>query len=225
MKRASFSAILILAGLCVLASLAQTDQTEKSVSDILERQVTTSDVEYLTPKYAFNHSLVSARVPGGIINMQGCSDEPAAQIASLPQATLRETLEAIVQKAPQYRWLVDEGVVNLLPVDDEPELLKVRISKLRVKNAISINVALNKLFALPEVKNAIEKLQLSPGVQMIKRLVSLNPNPPRYNIECKDMTVREALNTIARSHGQAVWEYRERRCEGKVEYGVSFIVQ
>jgi hypothetical protein len=134
-------------------------------------------------------------------------------------------LEAVIQTDPRYHWRVDDGVVNLLPVDDEPQLLKVRINKLTVKNVTLANAALGKLLALPEVKEAIERLQLSPGVQMIKRLVSLNPDPPKYTFRFKNVTLREALNIIARVHGRAVWEYREQRCEGKIEYGFNFIVQ
>lgn len=225
MKRNSFFAVLVLVSLCSPASSVQNRETQQTVSDVLERQVASSNGDYHPAPFAFVNSLVITHVPGGIVRILDCADAQPALVGHLPQATLRETLDVIVQANPEYRWQVDDGVVNLLTARDEPALLKVRISKLEVKNAPSINAVLTTLQSLPEVRDAIAKLQLSEGVKIIVGPRSLNLERPQYTIQLKDVTVREALNAIVRAQGRAVWEYKERRCSGTTEYSIDFVVR
>ncbi len=226
MKKLSLSGMLILLSLSLLAYATQTDQTQSSVPNVLKRQVTVSDSERPTAHSAFLESLVNARVPGGIVTILNCGNRQGGQQTHLSSGTLKKTLDAIVKANPEYRWQVDDGIINLLVTHGKPELLDVQISKLKVDNAASIEAVADSLFALPEVKDAIAKLQLAPGVHFIVKPISLNPErKPTYSIECENMTVREALNAIVRTHGRSVWEYKEQRCDGKTEYTLQFIAQ
>jgi hypothetical protein len=83
MKRDWFFSILILIGLGVPAVSIQTNQTEKPVPDVLERQVTMSDLESLGSRDAFMHSLIKTRIPGGTVRIQDCGDKPDVQMAQL----------------------------------------------------------------------------------------------------------------------------------------------
>jgi hypothetical protein len=227
MKRRAFFLILVFISLCLSEILAQASQVERAAvaADILQRRVVTTQAGYLPIQSAFIASLSSTRVPGGIVTVLGCEANPTTQTQSLPEATLREALDAIVQTDPGYQWQINSGVVNLVPASNEPALLNVRINRLRVKNATSINKALGKLYALPEVRAAIAELQLSEAVRFIKELKSLEQEPSQYSIECEGVTVREALNAIVRAHGRAVWQYKERHCDGKVEFSIDFVVK
>lgn len=226
MKNSSLFGALILLSLPLLIHAVQTDLAQSDVPDVLERQVTASKGEYPTTHSAFLESLISARVPGGIVTILNCDNTHPRRQTYLSPGTVRETMDTIVKTNPEYRWQVDDGVINLLTVHDEPTLLNVRISKLKVEDARSVNTILSNLFDLPEVKGAIAKLQLIPGVKFIVGPIPMDPERrPKYTVECEDVTVREALNAIVRVHGRAAWEYKEQRCDGKTMYTVDFIVK
>lgn len=46
-----------------------------------------------------------------------------------------------------------------------------------------------------------------------------------YTLDLTNVTLREALNAIARSNGKGVWEYRERHCNAKYEFQIQFLVR
>lgn len=205
-------------------ALAQTDQTQRDAPDVLDCQVTESNVEHSTTRFSFVISMSNARVPGGIVTIQNCDEKQTGQPTYLFAGTLKEALDAIVKANPKYHWQVDNGVINLLISHDEPALLNVRIDKLKVENAPNINVILDNLLELPEVKAAIVKLNfIPPDMKII--LESALPPRKRYTVECENVTVREAMNAIARAHGRAVWEYKEQRCKGETVYTANFVVR
>ncbi len=225
MKTIVFFSVLVLICLCVQANSLQTRQEESLSSNVLVRQVTLKEPFYPTAGSAFVSSLASAGVAGGIVRILDCGEEPRDGMGYLPPCYLQEMLDRIVGLAPDYHWEIQDEVVNFLPIQDEPPLLKVRVNSFTLKDAPSVDVALNKLYSLPQVKKAVNDLQLTYGVVIISRLSTPNAAPPKYTIECNDVTVREVLNAIARAHGRAVWEYKERRCNGKTVLTIQFIVQ
>jgi hypothetical protein len=224
MKRVGLLSALIFLCLSLLTYAVQTEQKGSAVPDVLERQVTPVNSEFVTTHSSFLESLVSARVPGGIVTILNCEHEQPRKRTDLFPGPLKEALDAIVKADPQYLWQVDDRVINLRPLHDEPALLNVRINKLDVENASSVDAVVDKLFDLPEVKEAITKLQLSPGVHLIVGPVSFNPERlQKFSIECENVTVREALNAIVRAHGRSLWEYKEQHCNGKTIYNVDII--
>ncbi|MEW6130730.1 MAG: hypothetical protein AB1757_27110 [Acidobacteriota bacterium] len=226
MKKISLWSLFILLGVPVLIGAFQANQAQNASSDVLERTVTASQSEYSTTLASFMESLLSARVPGGIVTILHCDNNLPIRHTSLSSGTLREAMNTIVNANPEYRWQINDGVINLLPVQDEPSLLNVRISKLKVKDARSIETIRSNLFELPEVKEAIAKLQLTPGVKFIVGPIPLDPERrPKYSLECENVTVREALNAIVRAHGRAAWEYKEQRCDDKTIYNVNFVIE
>lgn len=51
------------------------------------------------------------------------------------------------------------------------------------------------------------------------------PGERHYTLNLANVTVREALNAIARAHGKGVWEYKERHCNGKADFQIQFLVR
>jgi hypothetical protein len=222
MKTIRLAATIIWVSLSVLAYTRQTIQTGSATPDALERQVRNNE-PYSTTLSSFLISLVTAHVPGGIVTIEHCDDRQASQPTLFTSGSLRDSLQEIVKTNPEYQWQLHDGVVNLLPTRDEPALLTVRINRLKMEDAPTIGAILGELFELPEVRDAIAKLQLSPGTKVV--FGSGSPPREKYTVECRDVTVREALNAIVRAHGRAVWEYKEQRCDGKIVYTVNFIAK
>jgi hypothetical protein len=170
-------------------------------------------------------TLKESRTPGGVVRINECRSDgdTATPFAEMNSATLRDVLDGITILDPQYRWQVDNGVVNLVPrLQPLPELLNTRIKKFEVKDATGISYMLSELQSLPEVREQVVKLNLSQALQW-RTILPLYPQK-RYDISCEDVTLQEALNAIVRTYGRGVWEYKETHCPGQpVEYSLHFI--
>lgn len=203
-------------------AFAQSGQVAKTASpvSVLERQVPEVDSQYLTTVDAFSLALNYAGVPGGIIKIGNCEEDTFKQPLRTQGLSLREVLKTIATADPRYRWVHEDGVVNLIPSMGEPDLLKVRIAEFDAESVASADAALSRLLALPEVKGRIAELRLKHGLTLFVSPVS--PNPTRFDVHCKSVTLREALNAIARAQTRAVWDYVEIHCGGRDEVVIRF---
>jgi hypothetical protein len=216
--------IVILSLPQLILSQARQSTKQPLSGDILERRVPGDDLEYLTTTNAFRAALAGAGATGGIASVAtGCEDDPIVQRWMPVGASLKSVLDWIVAADPGYRWGSDSGVINLLPKDSEPALLKTRISRFRLDKSTDIDSAVDQLLLLPEVKQRENELHFTTGVKLIVRPSS--KNDPKITLDCENMTVLEALNAIVRAYGRAVWLYRERHCAGKTIYRVDIIVR
>jgi hypothetical protein len=133
---------------------------------------------------------------------------------------LSQVLDSIAEADPRYRWVVEDGTINVLPHDDEPELLKTRIPDFRVDDVASANAALGSLLTMPEVKRAMNALGLNHGLVLL--LKPSSPRPRKFSVSSKDASLREALNSIARAHGREIWDYVELHCNDRSEVVIRF---
>jgi len=69
-------------------------------------------------------------------------------------------LEAITAADPQYKWQVEDDVVNLFPRNGDPALLNTRIQKFEAKQ-IDVDQALGLLLSSPEVQKREADLNLA----------------------------------------------------------------
>jgi hypothetical protein len=127
-------------------------------------------------------------------------------------------------------WRYNAGVVNISPKSGDPSLLNLRLREVKLREAPSLSEAVNQLLAIPAVRNRISELHLSTGptrtgIGDLQRPQSIGGNDRRrYSLSLTNATVREALDAIARANGKAVWEYRERHCNGMTEFQIQFLV-
>lgn len=178
---------------------------------------------------AFVTALRTAGVPGGIAAVSQCGDD-RQYVFSASGPTLEDVLRNIESTDRRYTWNIINGLVNILPVEGDPSLLKLRIKKLHINNVSSIDEAANQLFSAQQVRNEALKLRLTPGLTRIgmsdlKRVEATQPAAQQHDLTISDLTVRESLSAISRANGKAVWEYRERHCNGKAEFQVQFVVR
>jgi len=225
MRTINSLAASIVIGLLAPVTFGEVAQiiNDKSANDILERRVAGSDLLNLTTTDAFSKSLAAARVPGGIARILSCEDEVLKQAWRPLNSPLRAVLDSIVLSDPRYRWQLEDGVVNLIPVSGEPALLQVRVTEFHVENAETVYYALSQLIGLPEVKKGMAELQLSQGLGPL--VIPSSPRAARFTVHCQDVTLREALNAIVRAQGRAVWLYTQRHCSGGDEINIEFTVQ
>lgn len=226
MSKAPSILSFLLVGLLTPMIFCQSGQQAGSSgsNDILARQVEGADLEYASTTQAFSKGLSQAGAPGGIIRTSGCGGDGAIHRWQPLGSSLRDVLDRIVKADPQYRWSVEDGVINALPIASEPVLLKTHIREFKVDKVAFASAALSKLMTTPEVKDSLNRLGLNEALK-----VGAFPLPNSRKVErivqCNNVTLREALNVIARTFGNAVWFYRENHCNGKDEYSIAFIVE
>lgn len=219
--------VISMLALSISAPRSQTTQSSSSES-ILNRKVVTRGQDRVSTTNSLTTVLSGARVPGGIATVTQCAED-IGYVLTPSGPTLEDALHAIVAANPLYTWTVSDGVVNVYPINGDLALLSVNIPRLDIRNAYSLDYVVDRLFSVPEVRRRITELNLTPGYVRLGMSDLSRPNStrvgkePRYSF--RNITLREALNNVARQHGTAVWEYRENRCNGKTEYQVQFLVR
>lgn len=215
--------IVVVSMITLALAATSSHQPQEAGSEILERKVSLAGLNGIPRMHALIFALSGAHVPGGLVNLQNC-DQIIKHTFRPSGPSLREVLNAVVAAEPQYKWQVEDGVVNVIPSEGGPPLLDLRLKHFKVDDAPLIYSALQVLLAMPEVKARVAELKLDYGMVQL----GIMPMPAKnlhLSIDRKDITVREALNSIVRAQGYAVWAYRERHCQGQKEFAIDFLVR
>jgi len=189
-------------------------QSDKSVEDFAS----------LTTEQAFVKALMAARVPGGIVRKMDCKSEQPKPRLFPSTLALQRTIELIRETDPQYRLLTTDGVINLLTKGTEPELLRVRIKEYRADMVRVPNLAIERLLALPEVRKKSAALKSSEAFRL-GGLSSPSDFATPLTVHFKNVSLRDALNLIARAYGNGIWKYTEFSCGGKKKFSLDLIAQ
>ncbi len=196
------AAVALLVGIPQLAS----SQKVTNSSDILNRPTGGVQLRNPTTTDILAQALINAGVPGGIAVRSYCGGFES-RFLNVTDATLRGVLDAVVSAEPEYSWNVDEGVVNFVPRDNEPLLLRTTVSRLEVRE-VEPNEALFQLLALPEVDKVARAelgLHTVTGGPYAFMMDGSKSERKKVSLSLTNVTVREALNAIGRAHGSAVW--------------------
>jgi hypothetical protein len=194
------------------------------VDNILARRVEGADVEYISTLQAFSKALFQAGAPGGIVRTSGCEGDGVTHRWQPLGSSLRDVLDGIVNTDPKYRWDAEKEVINAIPVTGEPELLRTHIREFKVQDAVWPGSTLSSLFSTPEVKASLDRLGLNEALKAGSFPVP-RARKVGHTVQCNNVSLREALNSIARAFGNAVWFYKEDHCNGKDQYSIDFIVE
>ena len=222
MRRESTLLGVLLIGLLTTMCFGEILRQDET-NDVLTRHVDAPELEDLPTILAFSHALLQTRTPAGIVRTLGCEREPAIQKPQPSGSSLRDVLNELVKTDPQYRWIVEDRVINALPVAGDPPLLQTHITEFRIDNAISASSAMYELMATREVRDAMTKLGFEEP--LIAGVFHPHPETLGHPVHCKNVTLREALNEIARTFGNAVWYYKDDRCNGTHQYFLDFLTE
>ncbi len=184
----------------------------KSDSSNLDSHKVKSGLQDASIRDSVIYALKQAGVPGGISVSHYCG---GFQSHSLSPAndSLRSFLDAAVAADPGYAWSVDNGVVNLVQRYDEPVFLRMIIPNMEITEAETTNQALDKLLAIPEVE---KQVRLELGIRTFGGGVGGYPRvaTTKISLSLSNVTVRQALNAIARTRGDAIWVLTNQKCLG-----------
>jgi len=205
----------------VMTDIVSHTRQAASQSALVARQAKGANLQNVMVEQAVINALLDAGAAGGV----AVSDCNESTHSFRPRdSSLRGILDSIVAVDPRYTWDVENGTINVLPVNGLPPFLVTRISTFDISQAESPNEALAKLLALPELQKA--QLNLGPRAVQGGAYVFCPECPPKetkkISVSLKDATVRECLNAIASAHGNAVWRFRQSECGGRKSFSLDF---
>jgi hypothetical protein len=168
-------------------------------------------------------SLVLAEKPGGLILTNShCS------IPLLPddheQQPLNVRLDALTESIPSLVWIDNAGVINLVPRDGIPELLKTKISALEVDLNKTTSFAASRMTTTEDFRSAAVRLGMTSGLQYGGLSSPTKPLPVK-SIVFRDMTAFEILNELVRLKGKGIWLYSERETRSSTEFTLTFLYE
>ena len=184
------------------------------------------NLDRVTTPDAVAQALLDARVPGGITVLHYCGGFPARSLKP-SSSSLRGVLDAVVSSDPDYSWRLDDGVVNLVPLNIRINFLETHIPKLELKAVKTPHEALNMLMALPEVQR---QAQSELGSRLVEGFAYAfgtegSEREKTFSIALNNVTVAEALNAIAKAYGVAVWVLVKNECNNteRKSFSIKFI--
>jgi len=109
-------------------------------------------------------------------------------------STLRSSLNAITSRYGHYHWVIRDNVVNIEPINRSgTDPLSATIDHIRIQGANSMSGA----------TMVLRQAKIEAYVNYFGR-----PKYAQVTIDLTNVTVREALNAIAKEDGQVTWFFR-----------------
>ena len=145
-----------------------------------------------------------AETEGVVIGFETGSQLPLLVKVEAHDVNLRQLLDVIVLGHPQYRWREVDGAIDFSPIGVGSPVLDTVITNFEVKDA-DFSDATNSLFKLPEVQGSLAAMALTrneEGYQPRSRSKT-------FSLRLEQVTVRRALNEIARMSGTNFWAFRQ----------------
>jgi hypothetical protein len=220
--------LLLVAAIISLVASAPSfsNSTSQIGANTLEGKIS-YDIDVVgAPDLVLENILRGTGIPGGVVTIEDCSGAPTLRVKSAEGTTVADTLGSLVVGNPKFKWETHDGVVNLLPTDQSAEILDVRITTREsdIPGNFAPSAVMSELFALPVVRQRAAELNLKEG------LITLGPGVACETCEKKEdkpiriaingISLQEALNSVARTYGHTIWNYREHRCRGDKTYTI-----
>jgi len=113
-----------------------------------------------------------------------------------------QILDAIIKSAPGYRWRERESSIEVLPVEAANPFLDTIVSNFRVRD-VDQGMAISQLLYQPEIRNAMRAMGLKPRDPVV-----LPGEKGKFSLTLGSLTMRQALNRIAKESGVWYWIFR-----------------
>jgi hypothetical protein len=119
----------------------------------------------------------------------------------LRDVTFPQILDGIIKSAPGYQWRERDSSIEVLPVEAANPFLDTMVSNFRVRD-VDQGMAISQLLYQPEIRNAMKAMGLK------RRDPIVLPSEKRFTLTLSGLTMRQALNRIAKESGVWYWIFR-----------------
>ncbi|HYL62898.1 MAG TPA: hypothetical protein VE077_09770 [Candidatus Methylomirabilis sp.] len=212
-----------LIAICVIVVVTSTSQTLR-LANPLEKKLAV-DSQTTTSVNHVSALLRRAGVWGGIESYDtDCGSPLEYRIPSL-DGTVRDGLVQLKSQDNSLSWKVQGDGILISRHAQETSLLDAMVPDLTFYGRDPADKSTDKLLNLPAVKDQMTKLKLtlrSPELgfaQLPAHVSSVE------QITLKNLTLREALNAIAKSDRPRVWLFGQSACGGQTTVLVQWLVK
>jgi len=120
---------------------------------------------------------------------------------------LKDVLDYLVLAEPSYRWKLEDGVINFVPVIERDELfekfLSLRIKQFEPPKGLSVFAFRDAILDLPEVQSFLQSNGL--GGSHTGHLSGTAPPPLDFEFRVADTDLRALLNKLIRDGHRRMW--------------------
>lgn len=135
----------------------------------------------------------------------------------IKRGTLADVLTSIVKQNPLYTWKIQDGVINVLPVEAnrDPllrEVLETRLEKFSMERGMGKFYVRQTLSTTPAIKTILTQHKVVADNSALSR--DFTPLGRGYELEASNITVFSLLNRIVRESQTKYWivqRYGDRR--------------
>lgn len=227
--------VLIILGLAVALLEGPATTRPQAAQDLDDAQILALpipyDVEFTgPPQQTLWFLLHDVGLSIGIVQeFHGCSNESHLGLKVKKGTTIREAMDAFVASNPDFRWQLQDHVINLEPKGGVPALLTTKLHSVQLHtfDNWAASAGMFELFKLPEIQKRLKEFKVEERGQTAGGPSAVNirpgppPPPPRViDINLRDVTVQDVFNAIVRTHGKEIWFYAESECNGETAYSI-----
>ena len=180
------ASMLCLLALCALNSIAATPAEE-----LLDSPLAQFDVRGGVNAFAVLCDKINISCGEEEASVNDLGGDAALDLTT---TTPRHVLDEIIQRHPAYQWTLRDGTLNLEPKKhDGEDVLSRKLDKVSIHGVSSPKAMLDVLHQA-KIRFAFQPSNGRGRYVLI-------------DLDQKNITVREALNAIARSNGQMMWMF------------------
>ena len=220
-----YRAIAVFSAMLLVISGVSAQVPQESYVKVSLAHTAVEFSEHTSLTNAFAKVLYGTGVSGGIATVENICGTKFYDFHIPNGMRLSDALDALMAKDERYTWKPMKGTAIVLPKNGMPNLLKTRIKYVRVSDRNNLTLALNELLRTKEVAMAIVNLKAiarSPevGFQKLNKAETPSEKTP---IDFTNISLVDALNSLASEHTHAVWSYDENGCDGQKSVKLDFI--
>ncbi|MGB2592607.1 MAG: hypothetical protein WBG02_02900 [Candidatus Acidiferrum sp.] len=206
----------------ILLVLANASRVSGNDDDLLNKKLSLDAQKATAVNYIIS-MLRQSGASGGIEEYDsGCGAEPDMQIPAL-NGTLGDGLSRMNQLAKSINWRTSDEELLVVKGSPESSILDTRIEQFTFNANAPPNKSTGAILASPAVSKSIAQQRLIVGSP---ELGFAQPrNQSERKVVLKNVTMREALNSVAKSSHPRVWLFRQRTCDGHKNLTVSWVVK
>ena len=127
----------------------------------------------------------------GLLRAQGVS-------IKVSDGTAADVLNAIMEHAPDYKWIEENSVIDIMPKENGDSVLNLNIGHFKVHDATPSHIH-EVVVSLPEVKAWMSRNQVVER-SLIAGSILIGSNgktdEPRLSLERRNATLREIMNSL-----------------------------
>jgi hypothetical protein len=156
-----------------------------------------------------------AETNGVVIGFETDATSPLLVKVDARDVNFRQLLDVIVLGHPQYRWREVDGSIEFTPVSGGSNVLDAVIPNFEVKD-VHFAEATDSLLKLPEVQGSLAAMALTRNEAGYQPRSLGNT----FSLRLEQVTVRRALDEIARKSGTNFWAFRQFGDKGQVFFSL-----